>query len=394
MGDTSIEWATKTWGIVLGCKRVSEGCLNCYAISTAWRWAHSPNAKVRALYEGLTAHPEGERVDWTGVVRPIPGRLPDPFGWRDPERVFVNSQSDLFHPAVPVDFIAHAFAVMALTPRHTYQILTKRPDIMLKMLAAPSFSARVADAAHLIAYGESLTLTRAARTAAAAAYAEWEPAAPGAVTTRRMPWPLPNVWLGTSAEDQDTADDRIPKIVDPRLPATVRWVSLEPLLGPINLDRPRCDTHDRDEIAVDANGQEWCGECAADGWTGEMSFGHWLDPLNGGLGWVVAGGESGPSARPAHPQWFRDIRDQCADAGVPFVFKQWGNYAPTSQYGESLMSDLVVNPDGTSVARKDVDLSAVQRWPALMRRGSKKANGRLLDGRTHDDYPAAAAAQA
>lgn len=308
MGDTSIEWATKTWGVVLGCKRVSSGCDHCYAISTAHRWAHSPNDKVRALYEGLTVHPEGERVDWTGVVRTVPARLVEPFSWPGPERVFVNSQSDLFHPAVPVEFIVQVFAVMALTPHHTYQVLTKRPDVAIKVLTAPAFTARVADAAHLIANGETFELKRRAGTVAAGAHAAWEPAGPG-LSTRRLPWPLPNVWLGTSVEDQAAADERIPKLL--RVPAAVRWISAEPLLGPVNLD------------------------C----WFGDLPEDDDGAPYLGGLDWVVAGGESGPGARPAHPDWFRSLRDQCAEAGVPFLLKQAGSVLAREWGGKGKGSD-------------------------------------------------------
>ncbi|GGN39688.1 protein gp37 [Actinoplanes campanulatus] len=281
--NTSIEWADRTWNPLLGCERVSPGCDACYAINTATIRAGNPHPKVASAFAGLTERRDG-RLDWTGRINLLPDRMTQPLSWRKPSRVFVNSQSDLFHKAVPDEFIARVFAVMALTPRHTYQLLTKRHGRMRSWLNNDRMRLKVYNEAH--AFAASL------------------PSFPDA----SVPWPLPNLWLGVSVEDQARAELRIPALLE--TPAAVRWLSCEPLLGPVDLFRnSRLDR----------------------------------DP---GLDWVVVGGESGPRPRPMEAGWARALRDACSGAGIPFFFKQWGGR-------------------------------------------SSKANGRVLDGRTWDEYPAA-----
>ena len=328
--DTSIEWATKTWGPVLGCRKVSAGCDNCYAIRTAHRLAHNPNRNLADLYEGLTARPD-DGLDWTGVVRTIPERLRDPLRWRKPERVFVNSQSDLFHHDVPDEFIAQVFAVMALTPQHTYQILTKRHARMRALLTSHGFFDRVLVAANDLRVARGLP-------------------EPDGLFVLRMP--LPNVWLGVSVENQPWADIRIPALVD--TPAAVRWVSAEPLLGSLDLS----------EYVT----------CGAD-WPG-----HTCNPSCSLLDWVVVGGESGPGARPMHPAWPRELRDQCVAAGVPFFFKQWGAWQFAAAGGTHR-----VTYGGECYPQRPTCLMSNEE---TVRRVGKKTSGRLLDGRTWDEYPA------
>jgi protein gp37 len=248
MAETSIEWATHVWNPTTGCDRVSPGCDHCYALTLAGRLKGMGSAKYQRDGDprtsgpgfGLTAHDDALTI---------------PLRWREPRRVFVDSMSDLFHARVPREFVVRVWDVMSRTPQHTYQILTKRPGRM---------------AAVVDQLPDGL----------------WQ-------------LPLPNVWLGTSIESDKyvgRADDLR------RTAAAVRFISAEPLLGP-------------------------------------------LDGLDlTGIDWLIAGGESGPNARPMHPDWARSLRDQCLIADVPFFFKQWGGRTP-------------------------------------------KSGGRTLDGRTWDEYP-------
>ena len=240
---SSIEWTEATWNPTTGCDRVSAGCDNCYALTLAKRlkamgaekYQNDGDPRTSGPGFGLTTHADALAV---------------PYSWRQPRLVFVNSMSDLFHAKVPIAFVREVFAVMAGTPQHTYQLLTKR-------------SRRV----RLVA--------------------------------EQLDWPS-NLWLGVSVENA-AAMSRIDDLR--HVPAAVRFLSCEPLLGP-------------------------------------------LDDLDlTGIGWVIAGGESGPRHRPMDPAWVTDIRDACQAADVPFFFKQWGGRTP-------------------------------------------KAGGRLLDGATWDDMPA------
>lgn len=319
MGDTThIEWTDATWNPVTGCTRVSPGCVNCYI-----DWA--PPFRVEGRHftdrDGNRSHAIGA----TTGVRLHPDRLDWPLrkrSWRG-KRVFVCSLADLFHDDVPDEYIARVFAVMALTPEVTYQVLTKRPARMRALLASGTFAGMV-----------------------------WR-------DVDDLSWPLPNVWLGVTVEDQERADQRIPILLD--TPAAVRWLSCEPLLGRVALGT--CRRHRNGSIHDNGYGE--CADChVLDGWEGKYRR----------IDWVVAGGESGPGARPMHPDWARSLRDQCAAAGVPYLFKQWG--------------DLVTEEQ----APEDITLPAVS-WrylgddqPPVWRVGKKRA-GRLLDGVQHDGYP-------
>jgi len=260
MADKSaIEWTDATWNPVRGCTRVSPGCGGpgkaggCYAERIAARFS-GPGQP----FEGFAERKGGE-ARWTGKVALIEDMLAVPLRWSKPRRIFVNSMSDLFHEHLPDGAIDQVFAMMALCPQHTFQVLTKRPERMRDYLSDQD------------------------------------------------PMPLPNVWLGVSAEDQARADERIPLLLE--TPAAVRFVSCEPLLGPIdliNLDHTGAQRKDQ------AHGISALWRAAA-----EIGLRTMLD-------WVICGGESGPVARPMHPDWARSLRDQCQAAGVPFFFKQWG----------------------------------------------------------------------
>jgi protein gp37 len=256
---SAIEWTGDTWNPVTGCDRVSEGCDHCYALTLAKRLKAMGNPRYQLDGDprtsgpgfGLTLHED---------------KLEEPLRWRAPRPVFVNSMSDLFHKAVPLDFIERVLEVMTATPQHVYQVLTKRPARMASILR------------------------------------------------RLQPDPLPNVWWGTSVENQKWADVRIPHLL--RTPATVRFLSVEPLLGPVDL-RSAMNGH-LDALAGDAKTRD--GEIYAGG---------------PGIDWVIVGGESGPGYRALDLDWARRVRDQCVAADVAFFFKQVGGRTPKA--GGSLL---------------------------------------------------------
>ena len=226
---SSIEWTEATWNCVLGCNKISPGCSGCYAIKEVNRMAGNPNPKVAAANAGLAYRQDNGVLNWTGVVRVLPERLGMPFEWTKPQKVFVNSLSDMFHEAVPLEFIRRAFAVMKATPWHTYQVLTKRAERL-----------------------EALS--------------------------PEIEWP-DNVWMGVSVENQAYAT-RIDHLR--RTGAKVKFLSVEPLLGPVELNLK-------------------------------------------GIDWAITGGESGPRARPFDPAWALAVRDQCAASGTKFFHKQNGS---------------------------------------------------------------------
>jgi protein gp37 len=337
--NTKIEWTDVTWSPTVGCTKVSQGCDHCYAERLV-------NGRMRNRY------PAG-----FGEVRVHPDRVNLPLRWQKPRRVFVNSLSDLFHEQIPDPWRADIFAVMAAARRHTFQVLTKRPGPMASLLSRPSFRDAVRDRAMGKAFRDPEWV--------------WE-------------WPLPNVWLGTSVESQKWADVRIPKLLE--TPAAVRFLSCEPLLGPVDLSRwllapEACHRRMRGIYGAETICAEPKGH---DGYHWPIMDSRKFRPLH----WVIVGGESGPGARPMHPQWARDLRDQCQAAGVAYFFKQWGEWVPESQNAAALSHStagqaLYVALDGaTRVARVGTRGTA-----ATVQRVGKKAAGRQLDGRTWDEYP-------
>lgn len=326
---THIEWTDATWNPLRGCSRVSEGCRHCYAEKVAARFSGAGQP-----YEGLV----NQHGAWNGTIKLVHELIKQPLRWRRPRRIFVNSMSDLFHEAVPNKFIDQVFAAMALAPHHTFQVLTKRPERMLEYM-------RASDRAEAVGHAETMLYEKAPRTKG-----YFGP------THRHELWPLPNVWLGVSVEDQAAADERIPLLLN--TPAAVRWISAEPLLGPIDL--------------------RWGG----------------LRPDRPRLDWVVVGGESGSGARPMHPAWARSLRDQCVAAGVPYLFKQWGEWAPGNAYAAADLypRDRTRIKSGFFTYNDDwICNDKVGRganpFRQTMDRIGKKAAGRELDGRTWDEYP-------
>lgn len=337
--NTSIEWADRSWNPLLGCERVSPGCDACYAINTATIRAGNPHPKVAAAFAGLTERRDG-RLDWTGRINLLPDRLTQPLSWRKPQKVFVNSQSDLFHKDVPDEFIHQVFAVMAATPQHTYQLLTKRHGRMRSLLRD---ECKCPGGGH-----QPGVHFKSAIDWVATSHSPLNiPGLPKGLY-HQIQWPLPNVWVGVSVEDQRRADLRIPALRD--TPAAVRWLSCEPLIEAVDLS----------EHLVPATPY---AAFSGNAWD------------RGDLGWVVVGGESGPRSRPMDPTWSRSLRDQCVGASVPFFFKQWGEHVVLDQMPEGTFQDWDAK-HGSDVYHDSV------QW-----RVGKKAAGRLLDGREWNQYP-------
>jgi len=275
---SSIEWTEATWNPTTGCDRTSPGCDNCYALNLSRRLKAMGNPKYQ-----IDGSPKTSGLGFKLTVHP--DQLALPHRWAKPRTIFVNSMSDLFHPEVPFSFIEDVFQVMVDTPRHTYQVLTKRAQRLSKIAV-------------------------------------------------RLPWPE-NVWMGVSIEsDRYTfRADHLRKI-----PAAVRFISAEPLLGPL----PSLDLT--------------------------------------GINWVIAGGESGPGARPMHPTWAKDLRDRCVADDVAFFFKQWGAWKP-----ERSVSAVPVSIDGELLDL--MPRARVAGAPVRMRRVGKSAAGRTIDGRTWNEMP-------
>ena len=353
---TKIEWTDETWNPVTGCSKVSQGCKHCYALREWPRLAANPKA---------TAYFGREFTD----VAVHPERLMAPLRWTKPRKVFVNSMSDLFHEDVPFDFIDRVFAVMALSPQHIFQVLTKRPERMRDYMTENG-------------HGRWGFVDGRARQI----YTEQSgrPFPPGEI----LLGPLPHVWLGVSVEDQSTADQRIPLLL--QTPAAVRWISAEPLLGAVDLTRLsifKADTLSRHTDAL--RGHSWDKSAYGEGGTPLPDD----PPDHARLDWVVVGGESGPKARPTRPDWARGLRDQCAAAGVPFLFKQWGTWAPDWEGAETCEACGKTKFDAIN-SQGECGHCGTSHWlPAskpldTLRRVGKKAAGRLLDGALHDGYPA------
>lgn len=347
--DGGIAWTDETWNPIRGCSKVSAGCAHCYAETMAARFCGDGQP-----YAGLI---EGGR--WSGKVRMVPEHLKDPLRWRRPRRVFVNSMSDLFHESLSFQDIASIFGVMAAAPEHTFQVLTKRAKRMAEFFA---WLKQEGDAIHPFEKGRTTE-----RMVVLGQAFDWVNA-----LERGGPWPLPNVWLGVSVENQTAADERIPILL--QVPAAVRWISMEPLLGPVDLTMIQHGAH-----VFDALGG---------GGFHETSFEPLPAPAR--LDWVVVGGERGPKARPMHPGWVQRLRDQCATAHVPFLMKQWGEWGPLQH-----PFDYVTNSDGCQIIGDSGRLHG-RPWPGwksqkpgaevVIRHGRAKA-GRVLDGRIHDAFP-------
>ena len=326
MSKSKIEWTDAVWNPVTGCTKVSDGCRNCYAERMSKRLA------------GRCGYPKDEPFK----VTLHPDKLEQPLRWTKPRKIFVNSMSDLFHDDVNEKFIAKVFAIMDLARQHIYMILTKRPERAEKLLNDENFQFH-------IGWFQS--------------QAEREL---GLSVKEIGPFPFKNVWIGVSVENQATADERIPLLL--QIPAVVRFISAEPLLSEINLSRYL----------------KWpiCKRWGRDGDPNKYGEYHWEKQSLVGTDWVgidlaIVGGESGPGARPMHPDWACSLRDQCQLSDTSFFFKQWGEWKSESHTNELsgfMCRDVFLNRNGTTT-------EPIDGWIRLCRVGKKQA-GRELDGRT------------
>lgn len=331
---TKIEWTHipgykgETWNPITGCVKISPGCANCYAETMLMRF-----------------HRSGPFLPGN-VIQRHDDRLGIPFKWKAPRAVFINSVSDTFHEDVPDSFLVKMYAVMALTPQHIYQVLTKRPD-RVPGLRNPGWlwgEVIKTEADQIRRLNPGLNLPEYDGT-----------------------WPLPNVWLGTSAENQYWANDRVPKLL--QCPAVVHFVSCEPLLSHIDLHALKQPSGD-----------------VIDGFYG------WREPKTlervYGLDQVIVGGESGNSKkiRPMHSEWARHLRDQTKLSNKAFFFKQWGSYRPAT------VDDVASHPDKIRFINLDPHKRHDGRYQLedtdiVMIKGSKGCNGHVLDGQTWQEFP-------
>ena len=366
---TKIEWADATVNAINGCTVTSPGCTNCYAMRLA-----GTRMKSHPTREGLTSESKAGPV-WNGEVRLHGPALLQPLAWKKPRRIFWNAHGDTFHYAVPDEWIDRVFAVAALTPQHTHMILTKRSKRMREYFAGLHRDGLIWMA--MCAIAEIYTELQGVRCPAL---------------------PLDNVWLGVSVEDQTRADERIPDLLT--TPAAVRFLSCEPLLGPLdlhNVKAPRFEDEPQDSLEIDwrfdaleVGDHYWfdCGDGFNDGGDGPYREAR--------VDWVIAGGESGPGARPMHPDWVRSLRDQCAtatlhgdEAPVPFHFKHWGEWHPSNMHEDCILKGIMAFRSDYSQEWRPSDAlgwSFNKDWQGMCRIGKKQA-GRLLDGVEHNGMP-------
>lgn len=359
MADTKIEWCArpgtkpKTWNPTRGCRIHSQGCARCYAMRQAHRFS-GPGGK----YEGLTVLTAAGPI-WTGAGRLAIDMLDAPLRWKQPCTIFVDSMSDLFYEAFTDEEIAAVFGVMAACYWHTFIVLTKRAERLPKWFEwIGGDLGRINDGVRAALKRDDIAVLPTQRH--------------GMV---QGAWPLPNVWLGVSVEDQKHADERIPYLLD--TPAAVRLISAEPLLGPIDLTRVRAFKSPPWPKPI--GGDPWLDVLCGEGMrpsplTGVLIESH----LDRHIDWCIVGGESGAGARPMHPQWARSLRDQCVAADVPYFFKQWG------AWGEG--PGGAFRADGSLCDFKEDRVIDCGEGFALVRIGKKLA-GRELDGRTWDEFP-------
>lgn len=348
MGKTKIEWTEFTWNPIRAryveiqddgsgkerigwhCEHVNEACRNCYAETLNKR-----------LGTGFAfGRPDRDRLE----IFLDEKLLTAPLHWKKPRKIFLSSMTDIFAEFVTDEMLDKLFAVMALAKQHTFQVLTKRPERMRNYLAPCTLPDRIDHAMNAIA--------------------------PVHWCDRELEddLPLPNVWLGVSVHDQESADAFIPLLL--ATPATKRFISYEPALGPIDLRNLREGTFD----ALSGRDFEAIGDIRDPGFLDKT-------PKLRGLDWVIGGGESGPHARPSHPEWFRAVRDQCRAMGVAYFHKQNGEWA-IDQLDERPAEWVSIDPE---IGEHDCafDFSAAVQ----MQRVGKKRAGRLLDGVEHNEFP-------
>jgi len=404
-------WWEQTWNAWTGCSHASPGCAHCYAERLATtRLAHQPQ------YRPVIDVTDKANRRWNGQVRRVEGAMEKPLHWRKPRLVFVNDMSDTFHERIDVeDHLALLFLVMSLKPDITFQILTKRADRMAELWGEDDEGS---DSPLAIAVANEFVRTMAG-------CGEWNLDDYPPEAQRKMhywnsvcgepPWPLPNVWVGVTCCNQAEFDEKVPLLL--KCPAAVRFASLEPMLGPVDVSAGvgpyccheceyvgqsaaewRCPTCWKDYTETGANdscphcGKEGdflllCPQCGASEASG---FGLLADcDLHTGLDWVICGGESGPGARPMAPGWVRGVRDPCVEAGVPFFFKQWGGHRLVA-WGDGRPGDMVLSSGGTVPWTQPLRIPG-DAGSVIMRPVGKKVAGRVLDGRVWNEFPKATA---
>jgi protein gp37 len=284
---TSIHWTNETWNPLVGCSKISAGCARCYAAEAA----KSARLQQFSQYQAVK--------DWDGTIAFVESQLLKPLSWKAPKKIFVCSMSDIFHAHVKDEWLDKIFAVMAFARQHTFQVLTKRPERMQQYLSDPATVDRIEEAGYSFTHNMDCINN----------------------------WPLPNVWLGTSIENQEVVDQRIPHLLE--TPAAVRFLSCEPLLESVDISNylPR---------QTSAN----------------LVLPH--------IGWVIIGGESGAKSRPCHQNWIESIVTQCQQQSVAVFVKQWGQNPVTYPYPGFGLSDV-------KVKLKDRKGGDMAEWPDDMK---------------------------
>jgi protein gp37 len=306
MSDNSkITWTDSTWNPIVGCSKCSPGCDNCYAERMAKR--------LKAMDKSKYCNVIGANGKWNGKTTFVLDAISKPLSWKKPRKIFVCSMSDLFHESVNVCWIIAVFVMIKRCPQHTFQILTKRPDRALKFFQEHPFNDG-----------------------------------------------LPNVWFGVTVCNQDEANKKIPVLLE--IDAVVRFLSIEPMLGLIDLYRGGFSFLEKSKSPSGKSYQK--------------------------IDWVICGGETGPEARPVHPDWILKIKNQCITTDVPFFFKQWGEYSPTVEWAKpnSITPEKIrwVKPSGKVVK---TGIGQMYDGDALMHRGGSKNTGNRLNGKVFEQFP-------
>lgn len=371
---TKIEWATDTWNPITGCTPISEGCQNCYASRMSKRLAGRCGYEKDNPFR-VTRHPD---------------KMDEPFRWRKPRRIFVCSMGDLFHPDVEDWMLDEIFGVILgcrilnNTPDHVFMVLTKRPDRMQSYFAARTpveLLRSWADACPCYTDDPDVTVEDVVYSATCH---DWDQNGRNSNGSEYKPWgyldrvwPLPNLWLGVTAENQARADERIPFLL--QIPAVKRFVSIEPVLGPVDLTKI-----------------PWIEDPIIPGDRRNALHEIW-DPAfpirltRHKIDWIICGGETGIGARPLHPQWAQSLRDQCQAAEAPFFFKSWGDWQNGSALDTNAKHLIVLRNGETVEPGNEPSITQRDNWqylrPVMMARVGKKKTGRLLDGQEWSQSP-------
>lgn len=382
MRKHKISWTESTWNPYIGCSKVSEGCKNCYAIRMAYRLAHMPATKE--FYGPTVEKTKGGKLNWTGKIVENKTQFDKPLRTKKPTIFFVNSMSDLFHEDLTFEQIHRVFVIMALCPQHTFQILTKRPERAKQYFERyddglgdmHELESAVMPYNHMLYCKDKNTLLPALKESGWMWDTTYSDDGKDSMLIFENEGPLKNVWLGVSVENQKHADERIPLLL--RIPAAVRFLSCEPLLGEVDLKNLNGPAGSRYQVLEPITN---CG-----------------DSNRAAIDWVICGGESGPDSRPMHPDWVRKLRDQCNRAHVPFLFKQWGSWLPYQVTSNSVANSQNVdsiNPTTLGIFKDELFPKKYTDSYKLNHSGGfctyknvgKHASGNLLDGVQHTGMP-------